>query len=110
MASVLRNVPTLDENDVSAIAVLRSPLMLLLLPILGTFLLFLPESAIGLGVFWGVLLWYASEAWQLLRAQPEWLAKYFPGQSSLQSEPMYLGVLWGFLGFSVIFALVLLLF
>lgn len=105
--AIIRNMPTLDDSDTGAVAVLRSPLMFILLPILGTFLLFLPNSMLGLGVFWGILGWYASEAWPLVQGKPEWMSRYFPHLTSLQTEPIYLGVLWGFLSFCGLFALIL---
>lgn len=91
----------------SAIASLRTPFLLLVLPILGILLLSTSRSPLGLGFFWGVMAWYGIELWQILHGNQSLAHQYF-GAINFQQDPLYSRLMWGFIIFVGIFSLGLL--
>ncbi len=104
---LLQRIPWELVNDASAVATLRSPVMLLVIPILGILLLMSNSASLGLGAFWGVWSWYAHQVLQILTGNPSLTQQYFPFLPAGVTDQFYRSLLFGFLFFGVFWAGVL---
>lgn len=65
---------------------LRTPLLFLVLPVLGVFLVSSSRAPFGLGFLWSLSVWYAFEAWRLYQGDPSLIQSYFTNQQQLRAE------------------------
>lgn len=97
LPAFIRLTPGLKNDDLPSISAVRSPMILLVLPVLAIFLLMSSSPTIGHGTFWGVFAWYSAEIIQMLRGNLSTTQKYFPRLQRVEQDDVYHGVVWGFL-------------
>lgn len=104
LTAILSRLPGFSDQDMAATSALRSPFILLALPVMGIILIFSDSFSFGLGLYWGVWSWYAAEFFSALRGKQPQLSLYFPGLAQVAQDSLYHTVTWGFLVFGAAWA------